>query len=779
MAEEPAPKSTKVVKAAKRWVPIAVIGALLAIGGLLATYMLFVRPGGGPELTSKVPNDLDVYLEVPNVERLVVGLSSMRFLNQRKLDVDHWVKQANQELADTLELTDEEAAKVLRGVDSVAIAARVGEDSYQGALLLRFADANTARIMLSSERFFEADDEGVGGKRYLIDRKAKAADEEEPSSSGGYDPTIHPSVIQRTLFGLELRGNEVAAFFKDERLVVLGHEQLIDDVASVLKGKHSSLENNERFRKARAELPRAVAAFAFVDTQMFSSVLDYAARDKLDYFLKKPEPIVASLRFDDAGSRFSLRGGLSGKLMPPAKAYTEPAAITLPKRLPKEAVGYLALSTKMDARGAELEQMILDNVDKEEPEVGREIRREIANAERELGFRLTSVYDALGNEGIVAVMPHKSYKLDFTKAPDIAQDFAVAYVQHTSNADDAKRLVRKIQDNIFREDKSGSSRLPYRVRSEEAGGFTAEPDDPTRDPFVAVRFSGDHLVAAVGRRDVCERFWTAFTNGQDTLGDDDGHEEAIDAMPSNAHGYAWVDTGRIFEEALRANPGLEKDAQQYGFDTGAVTTIGDERVTSALSLGWSVENEVWVVKLDALNTSWQLPIAAYVEHTQDQMRARTLQAHNTVKAIASSAEAAFRANRYDWRNYTGESPDPLERLCKSASAVPATIPPRAGYVPVDDAGKDWQSGDDRTGWKCLKFSLAQDLYYQYSYTVGGGYKGPARGGPDPGPNGFEVSAEGDLDGDGKTSLFTLTGSLDPSTGTLTLATTTFVSDELE
>jgi hypothetical protein len=34
------------------------------------------------------------------------------------------------------------------------------------------------------------------------------------------------------------------------------------------------------------------------------------------------------------------------------------------------------------------------------------------------------------------------------------------------------------------------------------------------------------------------------------------------------------------------------------------------------------------------------------------------------------------------------------------------------------------------------------------YRIGGNYKGPARGDPDPGPNGFEVSAEGDLDGDG-------------------------------
>ena len=58
-------------------------------------------------------------------------------------------------------------------------------------------------------------------------------------------------------------------------------------------------------------------------------------------------------------------------------------------------------------------------------------------------------------------------------------------------------------------------------------------------------------------------------------------------------------------------------------------------------------------------------------------------------------------------------------------------------------------------------------------------KGAARGGPDPGPNGFEVAAEGDLDGDGKTSLITITAAIDPITGRLEVAPTVFAVDELE
>jgi len=77
----------------------------------------------------------------------------------------------------------------------------------------------------------------------------------------------------------------------------------------------------------------------------------------------------------------------------------------------------------------------------------------------------------------------------------------------------------------------------------------------------------------------------------------------------------------------------------------------------------------------------------------------------------------------------------------------------------------------------LRFTLERPSYYQYDYRVGSGYKGPSRGGPDPGKGGFEVSAEGDLDGDGKTSLFTMTGQI--VGGEIVLSPQVFTSDELE
>jgi hypothetical protein len=74
--------------------------------------------------------------------------------------------------------------------------------------------------------------------------------------------------------------------------------------------------------------------------------------------------------------------------------------------------------------------------------------------------------------------------------------------------------------------------------------------------------------------------------------------------------------------------------------------------------------------------------------------------------------------------------------------------------------------------------MTEPMYFQYDYRAGHGYKGPARGGPNPGPKGFEVSAEGDLDGDGKTSLYTLTGKVGAD-GQVHLDNEMFVADEGE
>lgn len=155
---------------------------------------------------------------------------------------------------------------------------------------------------------------------------------------------------------------------------------------------------------------------------------------------------------------------------------------------------------------------------------------------------------------------------------------------------------------------------------------------------------------------------------------------------------------------------------------------------------------------------------------------KTSEAKNTVGAISRGATAAYERERA-----TDDLDDaPSHELCKSASPVPADGPPKGKkYQPNTADGQDFESGDAETGWRCLKFSLTQPHHYQYGYNAGSGYKSTEYGLPDPGPNGFEAWAMGDLDGDGKPSLFVRTGVVNPETQRLKLSTTLSCVDPAE
>ena len=105
-------------------------------------------------------------------------------------------------------------------------------------------------------------------------------------------------------------------------------------------------------------------------------------------------------------------------------------------------------------------------------------------------------------------------------------------------------------------------------------------------------------------------------------------------------------------------------------------------------------------------------------------------------------------------------------MCASATPVPSSMNAVKGrkYQPNPADGKDYNAGDKFTGWKCLQFSIDSPHLYQYRYEVGGP---PVEvtlphGGT---PKGLQrertwsASAQGDVDGDGRTSWFILQGYL--------------------
>lgn len=113
-------------------------------------------------------------------------------------------------------------------------------------------------------------------------------------------------------------------------------------------------------------------------------------------------------------------------------------------------------------------------------------------------------------------------------------------------------------------------------------------------------------------------------------------------------------------------------------------------------------------------------------------------------------------------------------LCASAKPVPADLPSGGERKPVKSEDFD---GDAKAGWKCLRFAIAQPVSFRYTYNAGSNYLGPKRGGPDPGPDGYEACAEADLTPGGLTTLICIHGTVDKGNQTIKSATELFQADE--
>jgi type IV pilus assembly protein PilA len=126
---------------------------------------------------------------------------------------------------------------------------------------------------------------------------------------------------------------------------------------------------------------------------------------------------------------------------------------------------------------------------------------------------------------------------------------------------------------------------------------------------------------------------------------------------------------------------------------------------------------------------------------------KTAEARMTLGRIAKDASAAYNRENMDSAVLSaGSSATISNDLCKSATAsVPSTLDPVKGKK-YQSSAADWSAGDAKTGWQCLKFSLQDPQYFQYSYTATTGTAGE-----------FTAKANGDLNADGVASTFTLQG----------------------
>src|SRR5262249_55428529 len=148
--------------------------------------------------------------------------------------------------------------------------------------------------------------------------------------------------------------------------------------------------------------------------------------------------------------------------------------------------------------------------------------------------------------------------------------------------------------------------------------------------------------------------------------------------------------------------------------------------------------------------------------------AKTSEAKSTVGAISRQAVAEYESERTPAQLLaTGASSlQDTHVLCTAATPVPTSLSSVKGvkYTPDPATGTDFNNGNSTKGWPCLRFSMAQPIYYQYHYEVGGNYVSAGLpGAPTISAQGFEAAAVGDTDGDGYLSTFARAGEVDALT----------------
>lgn len=143
--------------------------------------------------------------------------------------------------------------------------------------------------------------------------------------------------------------------------------------------------------------------------------------------------------------------------------------------------------------------------------------------------------------------------------------------------------------------------------------------------------------------------------------------------------------------------------------------------------------------------------------------AKTAEARNSLGQISKDAVTAYQKELMAGAVVTqGGSTGYVAAVCDSATAsVPATADGVRGkrYQADSSPNKDWGlDANANKGFACLRFAIEQPQYYMYTYVAS------ARA---TGADTFEATANGDLNGDGTLSTFSIAGKV--QNGTLNVA----------
>ncbi len=693
-------------------------------------------------LAGAIPEKIDVYLEIPSVRGLAQATAKMKFVDVGLMDLLKTLDEVGNGFGKAFELSARDGGALVSSFKSVAIAARFAVESgapNMGAVVSS-TKPKLVKKLLATKRFTKL------GKIAAFDKYTLA-----PRASGDASDDMFAKLAS----SLSTPAGTSIIWVADKGLLAMGTDAFLAGVVDVAAGKAKALASSAVYQQDIKGLGQKPRVFAYAPASALGVLATTpAAKQGIDDFMKDPGPFLLGMYMSAPGMLVTFEGGLGGTKVPVLK-FPAPHRLDIANKLPADTLGYAAYSTKIELKGTEAEKKIIDIFKSFDVAGAAGLEVQFARSRKRLGVGLAELIDAIGDQGVVGVVTaDQDLGLeDFTKL-DMAKNVAVFGLQALDDQAGMKKLVDALE-------KVAPIRQTHTLRATPDGGFDASPKGS--DPFISLRYPKGDLFIGVGPQALLERVYQDIEAGTSTLASVKAHQLGVSGIVGKPHMISWFDVSRVMRKSS-ADPRLAT----FGPLFSKLVLAGDNRITMTNALGLEPSGQGYRFRLDMLNSVGVLPALGIYGLRRYLASSKTAEAKQVLSGISRGAAAAF-----ERENASG-----TRALCKSAVAVPSVVPKGTKYAPNPTAGNDFETGDSETGWKCLKFLMTQPHYFQYGYTMGGPYKGPAVGGPDPGKNGYEAWAIGDLDGDGVTSLFTMTGTI-TATGTLKNSPQIFITNELE
>jgi hypothetical protein len=565
-------------------------GLLLLFAGIAAAavyFLVFAKPA--PHLAKYVPKTTSVYVELPGVKRSLISSATMKPLDPARVDEKQMMEDTITAFSNSFSLSQEEAKRVVDGLDAAAFAARDTNNKGKAVMLLSFSSATAADTLLKSRRFTDDGSYGTDGERFKLDPKAPTG------------RTSH-NLLEQALDDMSATGKkEPVVWFKKKKLVAFGDDEMVADVDSVLGGGSESLEKSDAYRKAKSNFESGSDVAFFFDTHDLDDAKGADAQKMLDGYLRNRDPITGAIKLVKAGIMMDVHATLSGGAMPPEDLIAHAPKLAFPHKLPGDTIAYMAYSTKTKMKGAAVVSTMLDRIADNDPRMAKDAKDGLDAMNKALGFTFEDVVDMTGDEMAFGVLLDPTFKLDTTNGiTDELANVGMVWALAIKDDDKARMVLGKIRKRL--EDKDVSDVAT--IRSIGTDGFEVDPQTSASFPIpnLTVKYDGKAIVAVLAAGSLTSRAFDALQKGKGTLADQPAHELAFGALPQDANFYMWLDTGRITSVMMDGVTHAHRSLSGSMLPLDAVRLTGPDRVTSAVALRMtSKSGGVWAVDLDSLN----------------------------------------------------------------------------------------------------------------------------------------------------------------------------------